>query len=107
MVRSYELELSKGGVLKPINDPAQKAVIRGFILLFILILVSGSPVLANVKMIKAYKEAYPDEKPKCQHCHVDEKPKKEDGKHDMNEYGKKVLEIAKEPTAETFKKAGK
>lgn len=73
----------------------------------LFILVFSSSAWANVKMIKAYKEAYPDEKPKCQYCHVDEKPKKEEGKHEMNDYGKKVLEIAKEPTTETFKKAGK
>ena len=72
-----------------------------------LIFIFSLPAAANVKMIKAYKEAYPDEKPKCQHCHVDEKPKKEDGKHDLNEYGKKVIEISKEPSSEVYKKLGK
>jgi|GEM_PF-991971 len=43
---------------------------------------------ANLNMIKAYKEAFPDAHPKCINCHVDEKPKKEDGQHDNNEYGK-------------------
>ena len=85
----------------------KKPAVLGLILSFIFALVLVLPASANVKMIKAYKEAYPDEKPKCQHCHVDEKPKKEDGKHDMNAYGKKVMEIAKEPTAETYRKAGK
>lgn len=75
--------------------------------IFVFALTCVSPAFANVKMIKAYKEAYPDEKPKCQHCHVSEKPKKDEGQHEMNEYGKKVLEIAKEPTAETYKAAGK
>ncbi len=78
-----------------------------WILYFMVALTFASPALANVKQIKAYKEAYPDEKPKCQHCHVSEKPKKDDGQHDMNTYGKKVLELAKEPTAETYKAAGK
>ncbi len=78
-----------------------------WVLSFMFVLIFVSPAFGNVKQIKAYKEAYSDEKPKCQHCHVDEKPKKDEGQHDMNEYGKKVLEIAKEPTAETYKAAGK
>ncbi len=78
-----------------------------FLMALSFLLASVPSVFASVKQIKGYKEASPDEKPKCQHCHVDEKPKKDDGKHDMNEYGKKVLELAKEPTAETYKAAGK
>ena len=62
---------------------------------------------ANVKQIKAYKEAFPDEKPKCSHCHVSEKPKKEDGEHDLNAYGKKAKELKAEPDAETYKAIGK
>ena len=65
-----------------------------------------SPAFANVKQIKAYKEAYPDTKPKCIHCHTIEKPKKEDGKHDLNEYGKKVKAIKEVPDSETYKQAG-
>ena len=72
-----------------------------------ILLLSASAAWANIKQIKAYKEAYPDEKPKCACCHVDKKPSKEDGKHDLNEYGKKVLAISKEPTADHYKTAGK
>ena len=71
---------------------------------------TGSPTAwANVKQIKAYKETFPDEKPKCAHCHVDEKPKKEDGRHELNEYGKKVLKAktGETPDAETYRNAGK
>ena len=66
-----------------------------------------TPAWANIKQIKVYKEAYSDEKPKCACCHVDKKPGKEDGKHDLNEYGKKVIAISKEPTADHYKTAGK
>lgn len=45
---------------------------------------------ANVNMLKAYREANPDLKADCMYCHVDKVPKKEDGKHELNVYGKKV-----------------
>lgn len=64
------------------------------------------PAYANVKQAKAYKGAYPDTKPKCIHCHTIEKPKKEDGKHDLNEYGKKVKTIKEVPDAAAYKEAG-
>ncbi|MCA9402472.1 MAG: hypothetical protein KC897_01710 [Candidatus Omnitrophica bacterium] len=48
---------------------------------------------ANVKQLKVYREVYPDYKPKCNYCHVDEKPKKDDGKHDLNAYGQKLQEL--------------
>lgn len=80
--------------------------------LTILFLLSSLPMaFANVKQIKAYKEAFPDTKPKCVHCHVDEKPKKEDGAHEWNDYGKKVKELAvaakkESADADTYKEAG-
>jgi len=73
------------------------------------------PAQADMKMIKAYKEAYPDAKPKCIECHVVALPKKADGEHEMNDYGKAVIaQATKEaaakaevmPTADTFKKVG-
>ena len=65
---------------------------------------------ANTTQIKAYKEAFPDEKPKCIGCHDVEKPKK-DGDHGWNEYGKKVKALAEAakkeaPDADTYKQAG-
>ncbi|OGW90866.1 MAG: hypothetical protein A3D28_06095 [Omnitrophica bacterium RIFCSPHIGHO2_02_FULL_63_14] len=76
--------------------------------LFFFLLGAGS-AWANVKQIKAYKEAFADEKPKCAGCHVSEKPKKEAGEHEMNEYGKKVLaaKAAESPDVETYKQVGK
>lgn len=62
---------------------------------------------ANMDQIKAYKAAYPDAKPKCIGCHTDALPKKDQGKHEWNAYGKKVKEAAEKPTAETYKKVGK
>ena len=76
------------------------------VIVFLAILLSV-PAWANIKQIKAYKEAYPDEKPKCAYCHAVEKPKKEDGQHDLNDYGKKVVAIKAEPDADTYKAAGK
>jgi len=73
----------------------------------------AAPARADLKEIKKYKEAFPDAKPKCINCHVDEKPKKDDGQHDPNDYGKAVLKAAQDakaeegkPTADTYKKAG-
>lgn len=64
---------------------------------------------ADLKQIKAYKEAFADAKPKCIECHVDEKPKKDDGQHEANDYGKAVVKAAgtEKPTAETYKTVGK
>ncbi len=73
----------------------------------IMFVMTGIPAQASLKEIKNYKEAFPDTKPKCINCHKDEKPKKEDGQHDPNEYGEAVLSTDKEPTADTYKKVGK
>ena len=69
----------------------------------------GAKGQADVNQIKAYKEAFPDAKPKCINCHVDAIPKKDEGKHNWNAYGLKVKEISAKakPTAETYKKVGK
>jgi hypothetical protein len=69
------------------------------------------PAHADMSQIKAYKETYPDAKPKCIDCHVDKIPKKEDGAHDPNDYGKSVIKAAKaagldKPTADTYKTVG-
>lgn len=61
---------------------------------------------ANLKEIKAYKEAFPDAKIKCSACHAVERPSKE-GAHGLNSYGQAVVSAEANPTAETFKKAGK
>ncbi len=63
---------------------------------------------ANLTQLKAYKETYPDAHPKCINCHADEHPKKDDGQHDNNDYGKAVIKAAgtEKPTADTYKTVG-
>ncbi len=69
---------------------------------------STNTVFANLEQVKIYKNAFPDEeKPKCIACHVDKMPKKDDGKHDWNEYGLKVRKIKEKPDEETYKAVGK
>lgn len=64
------------------------------------------PAFATIEQGKTYKAAF-GEKPKCIHCHVDEKPKKE-GDHELNDYGHKVKAAAgeAEPTEDTYKAVG-
>ena len=76
-----------------------------FIMMF---LFSSGLAFATLEQAKIYKEAFPDaEKPKCSCCHVDKVPKKEEGKHDWNEYGLKVRKIKEKPDVETYKAVGK
>jgi hypothetical protein len=62
---------------------------------------------ANMKEMKAYKEAFPDAKLKCMSCHVDAMPKKDAGKHEFNDYGKALIAENAKPTVDTYKKVGK
>ncbi|MBF0121843.1 MAG: hypothetical protein HQL21_00365 [Candidatus Omnitrophica bacterium] len=78
------------------------------------VLLFSVPARADIKEIKKYKEAFPETKPKCIECHVAALPKKDDGQHENNDYGKAVLAEAQkeeakeaEPTVETYKKVGK
>ena len=88
-----------------------RSIFRSFVFLVLAIFIfSSRPAFANTTQIKAYKEAFPDEKPKCIACHDVEKPKKE-GDHGWNEYGKKVKALAEAakkeaPDADTYKEAG-
>ena len=62
---------------------------------------------ANTKEIKVYKKAFEvDKAPKCIACHVAEKPKKDDGNTELNEYGKKVQAVKEEIDEESFKAVG-
>ncbi len=81
--------------------------IYSFVLALCAFFVFSAPALADMKQIKAYKEAYPDEKAKCACCHTTAAPKKDDGQHDLNDYGKKVKSIKAEPDADAYKQAGK
>lgn len=83
-----------------------KKITGSLFLIILIFLVSGLPVEADVKQFKAYKEAFPDSKPKCIMCHVKEKPTKDEGKHDLNTYGLKAQEMSPPPTAETYRALG-
>ena len=52
---------------------------------------------ANPEHLKMYKSVYPDEKPKCSLCHASEKPKKDEGLHELNDYGKKIKALKEAP----------
>jgi len=82
-----------------------KTIIFSILVGFILWVV---PAQADIKQVIAYKAAFPDSKPKCISCHKDEHPKKDDGQHDLNDYGKAVTKEAgtEKPTADTYKKVG-
>ena len=78
------------------------------------VLVFSVAAQADIKEVKKYKEAFPEAKVKCIDCHVSKLPKKDDGQHEWNDYGKAVLAEAQkeaaqkvETTAETYKQAGK
>ena len=66
--------------------------------------------MTDMKQMKIYKEAFPDAKVKCVSCHADAMPKKDDGQHEMNDYGKAVVDKAAqdgaEVTADTYKAVG-
>ncbi|OIO36766.1 MAG: hypothetical protein AUJ72_05720 [Candidatus Omnitrophica bacterium CG1_02_46_14] len=79
---------------------------KGFVFVVVFLFSSGL-ALANLEQIKLYKEAFPGEKPKCTTCHVDKMPKKDDGKHEWNEYGLKVKKVKEKPDVETYKTVGK
>ena len=78
------------------------------VLVFSSVLLFASGVaFANLQQVKIYKEAFPDDKPKCTSCHVDKTPKKDDGKYEWNEYGLKVKKIKEHPDVDTYKTVGK
>jgi hypothetical protein len=76
---------------------------------FVFIFLAGAvtPAMANLTQFKLYKEAFPDENPKCTTCHVDKIPSKAEGKHEWNEYGQKLRKVKPTPDAETYKTVGK
>src|SRR3989338_3003249 len=86
-----------------IDRSKKMGLICGFVFAFVL--AGNTPAMANVEQVKLYKAAYPDSKPKCTFCHIDKLPKKDDGMHEPNAYGKKVREAA-EITADTYKQVG-
>ena len=90
----------------------KRNILSLFLFAFVFLFLEVSPVFANLEMVKLYKNTFgTDDKPKCACCHTDKIPKKDEGKHDLNDYGKK-LKAAKPadkamPDEETLKKVGK
>lgn len=88
----------------PMNRLKKMGLILGFG--FVFVVTGNTLAMANVEQVKLYKIAYPDAKPKCAFCHVDKLPKKDEGLHEPNAYGKKVREAATEITADIYKQVG-
>ena len=67
-----------------------------------------TPAWANVEQVKIYKATFSGSKPKCIHCHTLAQPKKEAGKHELNDYGKKLIAAKKgeKPDASTYQAVG-
>lgn len=82
---------------------------KGMILFIAVgILLAMATAQASMKDMKLYKEAFPGASIKCIDCHVDAMPKKDAGKHDVNDYGKAAATEGKDGiTADTYKKVGK
>lgn len=91
-------------MLHSVSQLSKIGSILGFVFCFVFL--GNSLVMANVNQIKFYKAAFPDSKPKCTFCHVDKLPKKDEGLHEWNAYGKKVKETDEKITADTYKKVG-
>lgn len=69
-----------------------KGILLFAVSLFTLALFTSNSY-ATKEHLLTYRSVYPEFKPKCFYCHIDEKPKKEDGEHDLNLYGLKLKEL--------------
>ena len=67
----------------------------------------AGPSQANLKDIKAYKEAYPGSKVKCTDCHMIVRGDDASNPMDLNKYGAAAMEYSHVPTAERYKKIGR
>jgi len=81
-------------------------------LILAAIMLGAGLAQADMAQRKAYIATFPDATPKCIDCHADKMPKKDDGAHDPNAYGKAVIDAARAakldvPTADTYKAVGK
>ena len=89
-----------------LKNPLGGSLVVAFSLCF------AGTAMADLEILKTYKATFEGEKPKCTCCHTDKTPKKEEGKHENNDYGKKLLaakkELQKEKVDEdVLKKVGK
>ena len=58
-----------------------------------LVLYIWTPSQASPGQLKIYRKIYPGLKPAYTYCHLDEKPQKDKGKHELNPYGSKLKEL--------------
>ena len=78
-----------------------------FLAALFLVMVPGN-AFATLEQAKLYQATFGGDKPKCQTCHIDKIPKKAEGGHEWNDYGKKLKAAAQAvPDAEVYKKVGK
>ena len=82
-----------------------KSAVRAALSSFICALALTGPASADPAQIKAYKAAFPGEKPKCALCHTLAVPTKK--AHDLNDYGKLAVAKQPKPDADTYKAIGK
>jgi hypothetical protein len=86
-------------------DPRKNTLVRTLIFLTASI-TAASASHANPDQAKLYKQVFGGDKPKCLACHVDKLPKKAEGKHDLNEYGKKAAALKSPPDEAAYRQAG-
>ncbi len=91
--------------MKTVHRWFNKAVAFGIVLGFVCWV---SPAHATIGIEKAYKKVFEGAKVQCMDCHTDKLPKKEEGQHENNAYGKELLkEAAKDKvTEDVIKKVG-
>lgn len=92
------------------NTRHSYSTVAAVVCAIVMLMFSAIPAKADLKEMKKYKEAFPGATLKCINCHLDEKPKKEDGQHESNDYGKAVVKEAGgtgKTTVETYTKVGK
>ena len=77
-----------------------------FLFCSVAALVGSARAQATIHHQKLYKKVFPGSKPKCLFCHIDKLPKKDEGAHDLNEYGLKVKGDNEEVTVEAIQAAG-
>lgn len=86
-----------------------RKALAGLALVSVVCLFSGmfeSTAFATIAQVKIYKQVFGlDKAPKCNTCHVSEKPKKDEGA-ELNEYGKKLKSLKETPDEGTYKEAG-
>ncbi len=85
------------------NRKIQWTVLFGFLISFF----AAESAFATLEQAKTYQKVFGGDKPKCLACHMDKLPKKEEGRHEWNDYGKKLRAVKEIPDEEVYKQVGK